>query len=127
MLFGEDSIKDLPEEVVEILIENGVQQAQWAKLSEQIKVRETFGQRNSAANKFNRIARGLGLTGSAIATLWHTWYSLESKKVTGKKRLGEPLPEENQRFTSFHKGNPRGESFPNLSYGTNYVGSDRTI
>lgn len=118
MLFGEESISKLPEEVVEILIDNGVARSQWDALTKQIEVRGQLGNRLSAANKFKRLAQGLGLTGTTAATLWHVWYSAANKKATdreidqarGVKRTALHQ-NDRDRPTAWHRGN--GESFLN--------------
>lgn len=116
MLFGDEQTAHLPEEVVEILIDSGVARSQWDALTKQIQVRGQFGQRHSAANKFKQLAKAAGLTGSAIATLWHTWYSLENKKATdkeiqgnrGRLRQRDEEGDANPGWRKFHRGNWKG-------------------
>lgn len=122
MLFGEDSVKDLPEEVVEILIDSGVARSEWDALSRQIEVRGQLGNRLSAANKFKRLAQGLGMAGTTAATLWHVWYNKASENATkreiardrgvlGKIRQRVDVAEPDPRPKAKQRVKDRGESF----------------
>jgi len=103
MLFGEDSVKDLPEEVVEILIDSGVARSEWDALSRQIEVRGQLGNRLSAANKFKRLAQGLGMAGTTAAQMWHG--------VLGKIRQRVDVAEPDPRAKAKQRVKDRGEYF----------------
>lgn len=98
MLFGDQQYDNIPEEVIEILIDNGIATSQWEQIGKLMKVRDNFGANLSASNKAMRALQALGMTGSAAFTLWKTWYSLENKRGRENMAWGHMTEKERKRL-----------------------------
>jgi hypothetical protein len=128
MLFGPATEWDrLPEEVVDVLIHNGVAEAGWQRMQQLDRMQQTrFGEKRG--RNFFQALKAIGVVGTAAATIAKAFVGTGEKKqgVLGKIRHRVDVAEPDPRPKAKQRVKDRGESFL-IYHGKDYVGSDRTI
>ena len=93
-MFGDHHYENLPEEVVSILVDNGVGEAQWQQALAQTRRYEQFHSQRAPIGIIRKALKAAGIAGSVVGTLLKAWNGPVRKR------------EENlERGTKLRKGN----------------------
>ena len=79
MLFGEEQYRDLPNTLIEVLVDNGVQLEQWEHIGRLMQRRDDFALGQGFQGKLKTAIKLAGITGSAAATIYKAWTSVDNK------------------------------------------------
>ena len=85
-LFGEGQYENLPEEVIEVLVDNGIQAAQWEQIGRHINAVE----RHQQGPRLIRGLKNLGMGAGAVKLIWNAWNHM-NQRHGDNKRLEQPL------------------------------------
>lgn len=112
MLFGNAHYDELPDQVVEILVDAGLGAAQYEQLRRNDAIRNALQQRNMPGNKLYFILRKFGLPAAAVGALVRAWTWEEQsgrKEGIGKRKPTEQIGAKNKHHANDYNLKKPGE------------------
>ena len=100
MIFGEGQYDDLPEEIIQVLVDSGVARSEWDAISRQMQIAGNYRNYQSAGYKLHTALRGLGIAWTTATALMHAWNHEQKGRTEG---LGKRKPDNQIRADSKHQ------------------------